>query len=857
MRALPVAVRGAILKMLRFIVESYPAATKALETDFIVGYLRMIDGEKDPRLLMDALSFFPDLCQKYFPNTHPSFAEEMFEIAACYFPISFNPKSGDPKAITKQDLINALKSAFTASPFFATFSIPFLLDKASSSPSSTVAESMEWIQYCIGNSPTSIFHGEEGILLLRTLATTLCAQVLESKENAADSLSCIIGVTEGISSDKEVLSRWIEMIFKHSLGIVPPSGTFGNPKNNNARSIKNGQNRSIIIALASATLESFDIVQREVLPVALNTFVLDEDWIVTVTSMLRCAARLNAVGTLKSLQIVPWEQEGKVPMGTDGVTACIDYITRGLKIERKSTKSIQLAKAAVVGVPIILDFIRNSETRNSGISGETVSEEDLKRWKQHANELMYLVSKETISGNLGNEGVSALGNLWEQRHADITPHFQEFLKTNSGNELKEGLSILLNLAKSTPAAVDSIVQLIVPLLASKPDDSGLVLSVLAQSIANTETTSLGVEVITELLRISPQLSFETAISVQNIVSRVTAATSVENQERIFQEIVLPMFVKKDFSLVGSHNKSLDLILHNIVRSLSPKVNFQEFEKLVSNSLGDIEIPELSLAACQTLGNLVNKCQEEDLEKSYDLISSQVAKMTASPEILQSVLWICKGLVMRGHPKGTEIVKTIASNLKPTSDVQLEIQVENLARGFGFFLSDSPQLGSETNAIIRGFYKQKLFIQIFPTLADSQLEFNLMAVASMLANVPTAILINDIDRIFPLMRDSLHLNSLEELTLTSLQILPKLFESVPKLQKNSLEIIPKLLTLVESPKMNIREGSLKFLRIFVHMEDVDVKSLQSEVVKKLHPCLDDKKRNVRREAVKTRNEWLSL
>lgn len=60
----------------------------------------------------------------------------MFEIAACYFPVTFNPKPGDPMGISRQDLVDALRNAFTASQSFAPYSIPFLIDKITSSSES-------------------------------------------------------------------------------------------------------------------------------------------------------------------------------------------------------------------------------------------------------------------------------------------------------------------------------------------------------------------------------------------------------------------------------------------------------------------------------------------------------------------------------------------------------------------------------------------------------------------------------------------------------------------------------------------------------------------------------------------------
>ena len=59
--------------------------------------------------------------------------EELFDVVACYFPISFSPPPNNVHGITRQDLAAALQEALTCTPLFAPFFIPMLLEKLSSS----------------------------------------------------------------------------------------------------------------------------------------------------------------------------------------------------------------------------------------------------------------------------------------------------------------------------------------------------------------------------------------------------------------------------------------------------------------------------------------------------------------------------------------------------------------------------------------------------------------------------------------------------------------------------------------------------------------------------------------------------
>ena len=59
--------------------------------------------------------------------------EELFDVIACYFPISFSPPPNNVHGIARQDLAAALQHALTCTPLFAPFFIPMLVEKLSSS----------------------------------------------------------------------------------------------------------------------------------------------------------------------------------------------------------------------------------------------------------------------------------------------------------------------------------------------------------------------------------------------------------------------------------------------------------------------------------------------------------------------------------------------------------------------------------------------------------------------------------------------------------------------------------------------------------------------------------------------------
>ena len=66
--------------------EIFVAELKVLGPDFVYGVISMIDGERDPRNLLQLFGMLPHFI-KTFPLGH--LTEEMFDVVSCYFPVDF------------------------------------------------------------------------------------------------------------------------------------------------------------------------------------------------------------------------------------------------------------------------------------------------------------------------------------------------------------------------------------------------------------------------------------------------------------------------------------------------------------------------------------------------------------------------------------------------------------------------------------------------------------------------------------------------------------------------------------------------------------------------------------------------
>eukprot|EP00624_Nannochloropsis_granulata_P006466 evm.model.NODE_48418_length_9585_cov_11.622327.3 len=76
-----------------------PTSLLEMQTDFIRGLIDCGEGEKDPRCLILFLKVI-SRAQSSFPEAADALIEAVFDVTACYFPITFTPPPNDPYGIT-------------------------------------------------------------------------------------------------------------------------------------------------------------------------------------------------------------------------------------------------------------------------------------------------------------------------------------------------------------------------------------------------------------------------------------------------------------------------------------------------------------------------------------------------------------------------------------------------------------------------------------------------------------------------------------------------------------------------------------------------------------------------------------
>lgn len=101
---------------------------KAMGSDYIVGVINAIDGERDPRNLLYIFQFMPKFLNTYNLG---HLSDDMFETFACYFPVDFHPTKENPD-ITREVLSVELAKCLCGSASFAENSVDLAIEKLES-----------------------------------------------------------------------------------------------------------------------------------------------------------------------------------------------------------------------------------------------------------------------------------------------------------------------------------------------------------------------------------------------------------------------------------------------------------------------------------------------------------------------------------------------------------------------------------------------------------------------------------------------------------------------------------------------------------------------------------------------------
>lgn len=138
--------RHLVFTLIDALMKRHREAFKNLGPGFISQYVKLAEGEKDPRNLMLVFGIDLVILLDLDPWIH---LEDLFDIIFCYFPITFRPPPGDPYGITADDLKLALRKCMAASARFAPLAMPLFLEKLPPSLGESKKDTLKSLTACL------------------------------------------------------------------------------------------------------------------------------------------------------------------------------------------------------------------------------------------------------------------------------------------------------------------------------------------------------------------------------------------------------------------------------------------------------------------------------------------------------------------------------------------------------------------------------------------------------------------------------------------------------------------------------------------------------------------------------------
>lgn len=197
-------------------------------------------------------------------------------------------------------------------------------------------------------------------------------------------------------------------------------------------------------------------------------------------------------------------------------------------------------------------------------------------------------------------------------------------------------------------------------------------------------------------------------------------------------------------------------------------------------------------------------------------AAQIDDPTPSTDATPVIFWIAKALLLR-LAKTEEVLDHVLSLLADKSHGSAS------ARGFAALLAPDEILSKEHGAIVRLLARQKVFALCVPRLAkdfraaaDTVKPNYLIALSGLLKDVPTEVMMSEIETLLPLLLQSLDLPDQEVKAATTESLIVIGQQSPTAVEGHVQSLTSRLLRSAGDPKKNVAvRNSIKFCLYLSH------------------------------------------
>eukprot|EP00127_Corallochytrium_limacisporum_P006652 Clim_evm31s232 gene=Clim_evmTU31s232 len=891
-QSFPQNVRSGTFAVINEVVRKY---SRQLAEDkgesFVVGTVLAFDGEKDPRNLILLFNLVQSICQSF---NIAGVYEELFEVIACYFPITFNPPPNDPRGITKQELIEGLRNAMSASMHFVPLITDLLQEKIESNIVGTKKDAIDTFNHCV----SLVGVGSDGFdhqpfwkrIREEMYYERIEPELLDSCIQSAESIARGISVTseERLSGSRE---SWMHN-FLHPILLEATTQIIEmveGRKDIGAR---------ILPALTGSCPEAASYTFREALPIFIAHYqdnvtarlLIIETMIhmINNTDLSKAATKASVQGFAPKL----FELFTTALLETETQYKIFGLTGLGLMVQAGDLINTYESEMA-------MDTIIRSSLHEDSVNVRKAGLRELKG-------LLPAFSKQIIP--------LCLDDLREMTHGDTTmgKYHVAFLNlcllVSVGEEefsmvmslatgALENLKVMLGQEKSSYEDASNVLNVFVTALEKLLENTAserkaiivdTVISPTMPILASIGAYIAGMDAAARqnAVGLSKYLKESSAL-VRLLVSNASVTVQANIADQVFRallgdETIYFESVRKTYAVLtnGEHdclNETPVWEFHlAAIGSIKPEIKLDfsaELCNLCLKSLNRLHAAD-RVVVCKIVASLVNKhCGDTNetqltsdwLKTTFNKLESQITGNDQGSRLahLQAWTWITKALAMRYHSER----QTCTDKLITWID---DPAIGNAAaEGFHILMSDYEDcLTKQMHAIVKKFYKQRVFNSCAPVLmqnyekADEDHQMRYVAALSvMLQHIPRSVLMEQLDKVFPLVLRSLSYPE-STLKINTLKLLQNLTgEAVSFIEDNFSDIMEAILDLTSYTGMDkamlVRISALEVIGSFVTLPSHLTTPWKRRILQAAGKALDDPKRLVRKAAQECRSQWYLL
>ncbi|KAK0467221.1 ARM repeat-containing protein [Desarmillaria tabescens] len=886
MKVLVQSVRLVVYSIIDNFMARHRDALKRMNKEFLVGYITLADGEKDPRNLLVAFAIARVILVEFDIS---DFVEGFFNITFCYFPITFRPPPNDPYGISADDLKRNLRRCLSATPAFGPMAIPVFLEKLTAGSPMTKRDTLQSMSECFPvygaglarSSAREIWNALKLEIFQPTDTITAdmalsCTQSLVKTIYSADSKAEDDSKTdiEGLAQD--ACEECIKILRE--------------PEKSQARpAIK------VLCAFMSTTPSVARYTISKTAPHLVTLFVTLEETTSRLSDLLLLsdliAAARDSVSNLQQSEVT----EPPLLLYKDEV---LGIVTTGLQ-----TSSLRRpALACLLGMVSTKNLLTDEELgfvvhkTNEVLQGNSDENED------ESDTLKLLTTITTISPHhVVDQTLPLLFNDLPDR-----PPSRDAVADRI--KYRRVLTALSTLCQQPELFEVFMIRLTtrVELLCSSTDieadlePRAAYAHAILKSIAQTMSSKVDerhVDVPKYIDRLVPRLFNLFIYSALNsdggyviatdprlilvagdIISLVTQCLTVEKYQ-IFMAVVFSAFLSGNVAGIceGQPKLPVDVVIHPFQESASTPIKnlillFAAATDILKWSLTTADNDIQREAAWKILASILNKHTAGKVyvvnrrADASGFLTQQLETFAPnrlfrySLDSVAAWVHICKALLVQSHPLTLDFSDRLFGVFGDESIGW------DAAKAIGQVVEPGDVLSKSNHAVIKILHVQRFVSKILPRIItgandaskpDEQIS-NLVALASLIKSISKSLYSQQMPTLIPLLLrgldlpdESTHVNVIDTFIAAAEGDTPEqslVAEHVPSLISKML----KNSRIQDMPSMRVRIAATRYLAILPQIVRYDIlHPYKSQVVKELVKVLDDSKRAVRKEAVDAR------